>query len=607
MGLLDEMKLVRKVKSVAQNVVDENKGSEPMWATVRAVDGTTGRPTVQVDGGELVECDSWANECFVGDRVMIEVRNHKVIQTSNATNKSVGKARLDVLEDSIEAEISDLDEGLRTLITATANGVLTAVSIAIQSTTQLWFAKSTSAKPGKPYSEITQDQNVYVEWTSAVPAYNASYPYYFYCYQYMLADGSFEWSDVVYDSTIKDAKSAADAAAAAAANAAAAAEDAQDTADEANEKADFLSTMVREYRDGVLVCKTSSSVGALVNADGSFDAVKVTWNGDTPTAGNKLSSFSEDSVDFFLGLANKVASITAYSENSTLKSDGMKLDFTESQSNEDVYIQGQYGYYPSDPSIRGAQLMLNALETSGTYDYQGYLELRAGMTPMNRNGEVILGARTGNQVSTVSLSGGTISFYSSISQYGFERCAANTVLAAPNGNTGTATFRSLVAADIPSLNASKIGAGKIPIEHGGTNATTASGARSNLGIFPEVTTSETSFGSATISSDNTWTNVGTASFAAGTWLIVTRFTFAPSGDTTAARWCGAYVGTRRPNDSPGPNVMAGGFNNNNGNYVVFDVTTIETFSSSTTVRAHAKKSSSANQTVSATYRAIRLY
>ena len=41
---------------------------------------------------------------------------------------------------------------------------------------------------------------------------------------------------------------------------------------------------------------------------------------------------------------------------------------------------------------------------------------------------------------------------------------ANTVLAAPNGSTGVATFRTLVAADIPALAASKITSGTFAIE-----------------------------------------------------------------------------------------------------------------------------------------------
>jgi hypothetical protein len=48
---------------------------------------------------------------------------------------------------------------------------------------------------------------------------------------------------------------------------------------------------------------------------------------------------------------------------------------------------------------------------------------------------------------------------------------ANHVLAAPNGSAGVPTFRGLAAADIPL----------IPVSGGGTNSTTAAGARTNLG------------------------------------------------------------------------------------------------------------------------------
>jgi hypothetical protein len=64
--------------------------------------------------------------------------------------------------------------------------------------------------------------------------------------------------------------------------------------------------------------------------------------------------------------------------------------------------------------------------------------------------------------------------------------SANTVFAAPNGSTGTPTFRSLVSADIPTLNQNTTGTasnvtGIVALANGGTGSSLAGGARSNLG------------------------------------------------------------------------------------------------------------------------------
>jgi hypothetical protein len=58
---------------------------------------------------------------------------------------------------------------------------------------------------------------------------------------------------------------------------------------------------------------------------------------------------------------------------------------------------------------------------------------------------------------------------------------ANTVFAAPNGTSGTPTFRSLVAADVPTLNQNTTGTaanvtGTVAIANGGTGQTTAAAA-----------------------------------------------------------------------------------------------------------------------------------
>lgn len=79
--------------------------------------------------------------------------------------------------------------------------------------------------------------------------------------------------------------------------------------------------------------------------------------------------------------------------------------------------------------------------------------------------------------------GGTLSVDAS----NFASQTANTVLAAPNGTAGTPTFRALEAADIPTLNQNTTGTasnvtGTVAVANGGTNATTASAARTNLGL-----------------------------------------------------------------------------------------------------------------------------
>lgn len=48
---------------------------------------------------------------------------------------------------------------------------------------------------------------------------------------------------------------------------------------------------------------------------------------------------------------------------------------------------------------------------------------------------------------------------------------ANLVFASPNGSSGSPTFRSLVAADIPNLDAAKITTGTLPVSRGGTGLT----------------------------------------------------------------------------------------------------------------------------------------
>lgn len=74
-------------------------------------------------------------------------------------------------------------------------------------------------------------------------------------------------------------------------------------------------TLIRQYANGVLVCKVGESVGALVNASGSFDVVAVSWSGNTPTVGGELAKFGQESQigqesGTFLGIDSRSMRLT---------------------------------------------------------------------------------------------------------------------------------------------------------------------------------------------------------------------------------------------------------------------------------------------------------
>ena len=71
------------------------------------------------------------------------------------------------------------------------------------------------------------------------------------------------------------------------------------TARTAKSTADGIATLIRAYSGGVLVCKTGCTVGALVNANGSFDVVTVSWNGDEPTVGATITEYGNNRTVFY--------------------------------------------------------------------------------------------------------------------------------------------------------------------------------------------------------------------------------------------------------------------------------------------------------------------
>lgn len=104
------------------------------------------------------------------------------------------------------------------------------------------------------------------------------------------------------------------------------------------------------------------------------------------------------------------------------------------------------------------------------------------VTSVSGTGAVSGLSLSGTVTSTGSLTlGGTLV----VTPSNFAAQTANTVLAAPDGVAGTPTFRSLVAADVPTLNQNTTGTasnvtGVVAVANGGTGASIAATARTNL-------------------------------------------------------------------------------------------------------------------------------
>ena len=82
----------------------------------------------------------------------------------------------------------------------------------VKESIQLWFTKANTTAPSKPSSAVTSNSTAGNAWRIVVPTYSSTYPYYYYCWQYKLADGTYTWSDVVYDrATTENQKNAHDA------------------------------------------------------------------------------------------------------------------------------------------------------------------------------------------------------------------------------------------------------------------------------------------------------------------------------------------------------------------------------------------------------------
>lgn len=85
----------------------------------------------------------------------------------------------------------------------------------VREAVQLWYVKSGDSLPAVPQSisEVSDSASVTNTWTKVVPVYNSGAPNYFYCYQYLLANGNYSWSEyAVFDRATSEAMATAKSA-----------------------------------------------------------------------------------------------------------------------------------------------------------------------------------------------------------------------------------------------------------------------------------------------------------------------------------------------------------------------------------------------------------
>ena len=125
---------------------------------------------------------------------------------------------LQSFQSDTETWINETDEGIET-IRENHTSLEAVVDKTIVETTQLWFSKANTTAPAKPTVVVTSTSTAGNAWRIVVPAYNASYPNYFYCYQWKYADGSYGWSNVTRDIAMGESQSIAREASSAASTA----------------------------------------------------------------------------------------------------------------------------------------------------------------------------------------------------------------------------------------------------------------------------------------------------------------------------------------------------------------------------------------------------
>ena len=229
--------------------------------------------------------------------------------STKADSSTVGTltTKVNNVSDTVDGHTSQLSS-----ITTTQTTMQSTLDKTVKSSIQLWYSKANTTAPNKPTSQVTSTSTSGNAWRIVVPAYNASYPHYYYCWQYEYTDGTYGWSAVVRDiamgesqSTARTADSNASAAVTTANTASTNASTALSTANTANTNAADAKTAAATASTTASEAKTTAETAASDASTAKTNAASAVTTANS--ANTKANANIKSSVQLWFTKANSTA------------------------------------------------------------------------------------------------------------------------------------------------------------------------------------------------------------------------------------------------------------------------------------------------------------